>query len=132
MKEQQKFMKETQRENMERQMAMQQLMQQRQMAMQLARTREMFYWVASFAGTVGLVLVAGAMKTGNPRLLGPLLPLGFGVGYQYDLVVGNKLKRIRDDAEFLIREQNSSTTGQLRLPNGPLTFDEVEEKRAAR
>ena len=37
--------------------------------------------------------------TKKPTILAPLLPLTFGVGYQADLSYGNKINRIKTEAE---------------------------------
>ena len=43
-------------------MAMQQLLQQKMMALQIARQREMFNWIATFSVTVSLGLLAGLVS----------------------------------------------------------------------
>ena len=124
MEAQKEFQMEGQATMLKRQIAMQQLLMQRQMAMQVAKSREMFNWIAAFAGTVSFGLLAGAARTRNPKLLAPLLPMGFGTGYLYDMAHGTKMARIREDAARMIVEQDP----MLSLPCGAVTFTEVEEK----
>jgi len=128
MRKNQEFMLATQKMQMERQMMMQQMMQQKMMSMQLARSRELFTWTASFAGTVSLACIAGFLKKKNPAILLPIVPLGFTIGYQYDAAYGDKMIRIRADAEHLLQEQENLVA----FPNGMLNFKQVEEFRLKR
>ncbi|XP_057299660.1 plasminogen receptor (KT)-like [Hydractinia symbiolongicarpus] len=124
-KKNQEFMLATQKMQLGRQMAMQQLMQQRMMAVQLARQREMFNWVAAFTGTTSVVLLLGFMRKKNPAALAPLLPLGFITAYQYDAVYGDKMTRIRADAEYILDEQSN----MVEFPRGKLKLEDVEKFR---
>lgn len=98
-----KFMTELQSIQMERQIHMQDQMRLRMQAMQLARAREMFYWWATFygLGLIGAILVV--RKTKRKAALFPFFPLTFIVGYQADLAYGSKMKRIRDEASFIMQ-----------------------------
>nr|XP_047123541.1 plasminogen receptor (KT)-like isoform X1 [Hydra vulgaris] len=124
-KKNQEFMLTTQELQLGRQMAMQQLLQQKMMAMQLARQREMFTWIASFSATVSLGLLAGFARTKKPSLIGPIIPLGFLTAYNYDMVYGNKMERIKKDAEYILEKDYNLVA----MPKGPLTFEEVENFR---
>ena len=126
MKKQQEFITENQKLLLERQMIMQQLLHERKAAMELARSRETFNWVVAYVTPPSIVLLTNAVKFRNPRLLLLLLPLCLGFGYQLDMAYGTKLSRIRSDAEKLINEKKSS----LRLPNGAVTYEEVEFYRS--
>ena len=59
MRKNQEFMQETQRVMLERQIQMQNQMRERMMAQQIARTREMFTWLASFYVLAGLGMIRG-------------------------------------------------------------------------
>ena len=48
----------------------------------MARARELFLWLGSFYALSGSAMVAGFSRTRNPKILVPLLPLTFIVGYQ--------------------------------------------------
>jgi len=97
---------------MSKQMAAQKSMQREmqmkgreiQMAMNLARTKEVFRWYA--AGVGGWVIVASlaAKKMKSPAPLLPLYPLSFILGFQYDMVYGNKMLRIKADAEEYLKD----------------------------
>ena len=78
-------------------MQMQQEMMRRQMAVQWARSKDMFYWYAGFVSLATLACTAGFLKTRNPTILAPLLPLSFIVGYQADMAAGNKMERIMSE-----------------------------------
>ncbi|KXJ24040.1 plasminogen receptor (KT) [Exaiptasia diaphana] len=127
LKKNQAFMKETQQLQLGRQMQMQTQMQRRQMSMMLAGSREMFMWLASFYGIATVGMFAGYMKTKNPAVIAPFLPLSFIVGYQADYAYGNKIDRIRDEAERIMREEPRL----LSLPYGLPTFQDIEEGRKA-
>jgi hypothetical protein len=49
-------------------------------------------------------LILGASKTKNPKILAPLLPLGFVYAFQYDMVYGNMMERAMATADTLIVE----------------------------
>ncbi|XP_043225038.1 plasminogen receptor (KT)-like isoform X3 [Amphibalanus amphitrite] len=120
-----KFMIEMQSIQLERQIHMQDQMRQRMQALQVARARELFYWWAAFY-TVGLVgAVAVARRTGRRTALFPFFPLTFIVGYQADLAYGNKLERIRAEAEHIMR----SETELLEPPCGVPTTSGIDAAR---
>ena len=73
---------------------MQQEMRKRGMAQQLGMARERFYWWSGFYSLALIGLTAGFIKMKNPLIITPLVPLSFVVGYQADLVLGNKMERI--------------------------------------
>ena len=73
---------------------MQNEMRKRMMAQQLSRAREMFQWWLGFYSVASIGLIMGTIKTKNPAVLSPLVPLSFMFGYQADLAVGNKMERI--------------------------------------
>ncbi|CAD5118861.1 DgyrCDS7536 [Dimorphilus gyrociliatus] len=93
---------------LQRQIQMQNYMRERQMAMQLARAREMFYWLSSFYGICSVGMLAGFMKTKKPAAIAPFIPLTFLVAYQYDLCFGSKMYRIREEAEKILENEKTS------------------------
>ncbi|XP_030836437.1 plasminogen receptor (KT)-like [Strongylocentrotus purpuratus] len=119
------FMTEMQVTTVQRQIQMQNKMRQRGMAMQLAGSRELFNWLASFYGVVAVAGLAGAAK-GNKAALVPLIPLTFLVGYQWDYCFNTKVERIRKEAERILNEEPSI----LALPCGLPTFEDIEASRA--
>lgn len=125
MKKNQEFMLQTQKLQLGRQLQMQNAMRERQMSMQLAGAREMFYWLASFYGIATVAMFAGFKRSKNPAALAPFLPLTFVVAYQADYVYGSKMSRIREEAENIMKEENSF----LELPCGMPNFQSIEEAR---
>ena len=80
-------------------MAMQIQVRNRQVAQQLAMVREAFNWWGGFYGIAALGLLAGYVRTKNPAVISPLIPLTFVVGYQADMAMGNKMERILSELE---------------------------------
>ncbi|XP_071500256.1 plasminogen receptor (KT)-like [Diadema antillarum] len=120
------FMSEMQVTTLGRQIQMQNQMRERMMAMQLAGSRELFNWLASFYGVMAVVGLAGAAR-GRRAALAPLLPLTFIVGYQWDYCYNTKVERIRADAERIMTDEH----GILAMPAGLPTFDSIEAGRLA-
>jgi len=116
---------ESQRLQMERQIQMQQLIQERMMAMNVARARDIAYYLMIFTSAVGIVGIPMTVQKKNPVYIFPMFPLAFVWHYFYDLGFGNKLTRQRKYAEELL----ASKPELVALPKGPITFDEIEECR---
>jgi len=97
---------------MSKQMAAQKSMQREmsmkareiQMAMNLAKTKEVLRWYAAGVGGWAVLACLAAKKLKNPAPLIPLYPLGFVVAFQYDMVYGDKMLRIKADAEEYLRD----------------------------
>ena len=51
--------------------------------------KERFWYYSVFVGTLACVLPIAAIKQKKPALFGPLLPLGLGWSFQYDMFYGN-------------------------------------------
>ena len=83
------------KENMEGQMKFQKDMilkqRQLQMATNIAMGRERFWYYSNFVHVLSFFLVVGAIKGKDPKLLIPLIPLGFGYGFQYDMCYGTMM-----------------------------------------
>ncbi|NWW00234.1 PLRKT protein, partial [Machaerirhynchus nigripectus] len=118
---QQEFM----RQQLERQLVLQNLMRERQTAMQIAWTREFLKYFGTFFGLSAVLLTTGAIKKKNPAVLLPILPLGFVFSYQYDMGYGTLLQRIKGEAENILDTQSTL----LELPKGPLTYEDLEKIR---
>ncbi|NWT81456.1 PLRKT protein, partial [Lanius ludovicianus] len=91
LKGQQEFM----RQQLERQLVLQNLMRERQTAMQIAWTREFLKYFGTFFGLSAVLLITGAIKRKNSAVLLPILPLSFVFSYQYDMGNGTLLQRIK-------------------------------------
>ncbi len=89
----------------ERQKAMALAQRELMMAMQTAKLRDDFRWMCAFHCTMGTLLLLGAVKTHNPRLLVPLVPMGFSLSYVYDAAFGSKMERILHGAEEVLASE---------------------------
>jgi hypothetical protein len=83
------------------------MLKQRQLMMAhqfaIGKDRFMFFQVLYGFAVIGLPL--RAIKTKNPGILAPLVPLSIVFAYQWDMFYGNKMARVKLDAENMIREQ---------------------------
>lgn len=113
---QQDFMQEVQRVMLERNIQMQNEMRERLMAQQIARSREMFSWLASFYIIATVGMIRGFRSTRKPVTIAPLLPLTFIVGYQADMAYGNKINRIKSEAENILMYERDLIESPLGLP----------------
>ncbi|CAH0696384.1 unnamed protein product [Spodoptera exigua] len=129
LKKNQEFMH---RINMERQIQLQYQMQERQMAMQIARSRDTCLWFTTFYVVAAAGLGSGFRRTKRPYLLIPLVPLTFVTLYYWDLAYGNKIHRIRMEAEHIMTHEQDSLEWPCGLPT-PSSIDlgrlDVEEKK---
>ena len=71
-------------------------MQQRQlmMATQIAMGRERFRYMCYLYGLAYAGLPLIALKTKNPKMMFPLVPMGIFMAYNYDMLYGNMQIRI--------------------------------------
>ncbi|KAJ3105525.1 tRNA-splicing endonuclease subunit sen54 [Phlyctochytrium planicorne] len=90
-----------------------------QMAIQIAMTKDRVYWMLGFAGAMGTVgLVRKTMKA-SPVMPLPLIPgLIFTtvVLYQADMVWGNKMNRIKDEADLIRSDSRFWFNQPMKLP----------------
>ncbi|CAD8063675.1 unnamed protein product [Paramecium sonneborni] len=94
--------KEMQKEMQKKQLELMLKQRQAQLAIQFASGKELFHWYASFYSFIFPICVIGAIKKKNPLPILVLIPLGFICAYQYDMFYGDKMKRIKIEAERLI------------------------------
>lgn len=121
----QEFITEMNKVTLERQIHEQNQIRERLMAMQLARAREILYWFGSFYVIASAGMLAGFKRTLKPGVLAPILPLTFVLAYQADMAYGNKLHRIRLEAENIMQFENDL----LELPCGLPTASSVDQSR---
>lgn len=121
----QEFITEMNKITVERQIQMQNQMRERMTAMQIARARELLYWFGSFYVLAALGMIAGFRRTKKPGVLIPMLPLTYIVAYQADLAYGNKLHRMRLEAENIMQFE----TDLLELPCGLPTASTIDQAR---
>jgi len=104
------------RTTLERQIQMQDQMRERMVALQVAKARDLFYWLGSFYVVAGLAMVSGFARTKKPAAIAPLLPLTFVVAYQADLAYGTKLNRIKAESENILMYERDLTSPPAGLP----------------
>ena len=76
---------------------------ERQMAMNLARQRDMTNFMGAFYAIAAPLLIHKA-RSGSPAMAAPLLPLTFVLAYNADMAYGNKIARIRAEAERILND----------------------------
>ncbi|KAG6460616.1 plasminogen receptor (KT) [Manduca sexta] len=131
-KKNQEFIQSINKIKMERQIQLQYQMQERQMAMQIAKNRDTCLWFTAFYVTSATGLFTGFRRTKRPYLLMPLIPLTFVTLYYWDLAYGNKVHRIRMEAEHIMTHEADSLEWPCGLPT-PSSIDlgrlDEEEKK---
>ncbi|KOB69078.1 Transmembrane protein-like protein [Operophtera brumata] len=113
-KNNQEFIQNINKIKMERQIQLQHQLQERQMAMTIAKNRDTCLF----------------RRTKRPYLLMPLIPLTFTTLYYWDLAYGNKIHRIRMEAEHIMTHEadylempfRRTKRPYLLMPLIPLTF----------
>ncbi|KAJ8710294.1 hypothetical protein PYW07_009660 [Mythimna separata] len=131
-KKNQEFIQIINKVKMERQIQLQYQMQERQMAMEIAKSRDTCLWLTTFYVTATTGLLTGFRRTKRPYLLMPLIPLTFVTLYYWDLAYGNKVHRIRMEAEHIMTHEADSLEWPCGLPT-PSSIDlgreDVEERK---
>ena len=54
---------------------------------------------------MGSLLIIGAIKDKNPKLLIPLIPFGFAYAFQYDMCYGTLMERAISETDKLVVDQ---------------------------
>ncbi|XP_028165912.1 plasminogen receptor (KT) isoform X1 [Ostrinia furnacalis] len=160
-KKNQEFIQTINKIKMERQIQLQYQMQERQMAMQIAKNRDTCLWLTVFSITAATALFTGSRghgisdlsrdistlsekfydtrrisnnfrRTKRAYFLVPLVPLTFTTLYYWDLAYGNKMHRIRMEAEHIMTHEADMLEWPCGLPS-PSSIDlgrlEDEEKK---
>eukprot|EP00730_Choanoeca_flexa_P011339 TRINITY_DN24670_c0_g1_i1.p1 TRINITY_DN24670_c0_g1~~TRINITY_DN24670_c0_g1_i1.p1 ORF type:complete len:145 (+),score=32.02 TRINITY_DN24670_c0_g1_i1:52-435(+) len=91
-----------------------------QMATAIAQARDLLLFVGTFTATIGVGGTLAFLRTGSKAGLVPLLPLSFVTAYQYDFAYGNKLERVRQEAESILANERELLRGRLAPPEGNL------------
>jgi Uncharacterised conserved protein (DUF2368) len=110
---------------MERYVQMHYMLYERNKALEVAKQRELFYWIASFYGVSCVSLFSRFRSTKRPVVLAPILPLSFVLGYYADLAYGSKLHRIAAEAEMIMQNEQEL----LEWPCGQPTISEIDQAR---
>ncbi|XP_026332767.1 plasminogen receptor (KT)-like [Hyposmocoma kahamanoa] len=131
-KKNQEFIQTINKIKMERQIQLQYQMQERQVAMQIAKNRDTCLWLTTFSIATATALFTGFRRTKRQYLLMPLVPLTFVTLYFWDLAYGNKMHRIRMEAEHIMTHEADMLEWPCGLPS-PSSIDlgrlEDEEKK---
>lgn len=85
------------RAQMERWIQMHDQMGERDRALEVARVRELFLWVAGGGGAALAAQWQRYQATRSAGALAAMVPLVFGVAYMADWAYGSKLQRIRGE-----------------------------------
>ncbi|CAH0717688.1 unnamed protein product, partial [Brenthis ino] len=120
-----KFLQSLNEINMERQIQLRNQMAERQKAMEIAKNRDLCLWYTTFyiAATTGLF--TGFRRTKRAYFLFPLLPLTFVDLYYWDLAYGNKMHRLRMEAEHIMTHESD----MLEVPCGLPTPSSIDQGR---
>ncbi|KAJ8710603.1 hypothetical protein PYW08_009118 [Mythimna loreyi] len=122
MKKNQEKMQQMNKIKMERQMQFQYQMQKKQLAMQIAGSRDTCHFISAFYVTIATGLITGFTKTRKPALLIPLVPLAFPTAYFWDLAYGNKIHRIKTEADSILTNELDTIEFVLGPPPSPIVF----------
>lgn len=110
---------------MERWIQMHYMIKQREMAKEIARNRELFFWLSAFYGVVGTSLISKFRRMKRPAILAPLVPMTFILGYYADYAYGTKVHRINAEAEMIMNHEEEL----LEWPSGIPTVSEIDQAR---
>uniref|UniRef100_W6NQK7 Uncharacterized protein n=1 Tax=Haemonchus contortus TaxID=6289 RepID=W6NQK7_HAECO len=100
-----------------------QLAQER--AVKLVEQQERFSWEFLGIGTVAVILVAAGAISKRKDFAVPIAPLVMGLGYRYDCAFGTNHEVVRDQAESMLKRNDS----RLQLVGGPITLRDVDAYR---
>lgn len=92
---------------MERWIQMHYQIKEREEAIQIARNRELFYWISGFYLTSMFGCISVYQRTRRPISLLPMVPLSFVMGYYADLAYGSKIHRIKGNYEMRRRRNRT-------------------------
>lgn len=85
----------------------QEAMRRTMLVQQIAIGRERFYWFATGYGFILAGVTAATMKAGfKPSYMIPVLFGGLFMGYQWDMVFGNKTERINRYTKQILKEKH--------------------------
>ncbi|XP_063704063.1 plasminogen receptor (KT) [Culicoides brevitarsis] len=121
----QEYISEMNRIKMERWIQMHYMIKQREMAKEIAKNRELFFWLSAFYGVTTTGLISRFRRLKRPAILAPLIPMSFVLGYYADLAYGTKVHRINAEAEMIMNHEEEL----LEWPSGIPTVSEIDQAR---
>ncbi|KAI5631125.1 plasminogen receptor (KT) [Phthorimaea operculella] len=128
-KKNQEFIQTINKIKIERQIQLQYQIQERQAALQIAKNRDTCLWITAFTITATVGLLTGFRRTKRPYLLMPLVPLGFTTLYYWDAAYGNKVHRIRMEAEHIMTHEADSLEWPCGLPSASqIEFGRIDDE----
>ncbi|XP_031632804.1 plasminogen receptor (KT) [Contarinia nasturtii] len=116
---------EMNRIKMERWIQMHYQIKERERALEISKSRELFYWIGAFYNVSLIGLFYRYKITKRTTNLMAIVPLTFVLGYYGDLAYGSKLHRIRAEADMIM--QNESEL--LEWPCGLPTVSSIDQAR---
>lgn len=95
---------------MERWIQMHYQIKEREQALEIAKNRELFYWLGGFYLTAVFGSISLYQRSRRPITFLPMVPLTFVMGYYADLAYGSKIHRIKGKRQwaFKVLTQNYS------------------------
>uniref|UniRef100_A0A336M880 CSON010997 protein n=1 Tax=Culicoides sonorensis TaxID=179676 RepID=A0A336M880_CULSO len=121
----QEYISEMNRIKMERWIQMHYMIKQREMAKEIAKNRELFFWLSAFYAVTSTGIISRFRRMKRPAILTPLVPMTFVLGYYADLAYGTKLNRINAEAEMIMNHEEEL----LEWPSGIPTVSEIDQAR---
>lgn len=98
-------------------------MKKRDRALEIAKTRELFFWMSAFSVITTGGLISRYTATKRSSVLAPILPMAFVVAYYADLSYGTKINRINAEADMIMNHEEDLL--ELDLP----TVSELDQAR---
>lgn len=86
-------------------------------ALDIARSRELFFWISAFYGVTLLGSFSRFRRTLNSNALVPIVPVSFVWAYYCDMAYGTKLNRIRAEAEMIMNNENELLEWPCEIPS---------------
>ncbi|KAI8896508.1 hypothetical protein BC833DRAFT_597218 [Globomyces pollinis-pini] len=85
-----------------------------QLAISIASTRDLVYFIGAAAGTIATI---GILKKPFPVPAAPAVIVTTILSYQIDMGWGNKLNRIKADADLILKDERYWFNEPLQFPN---------------
>ncbi|KAJ3623098.1 hypothetical protein MTP99_019352 [Tenebrio molitor] len=116
-KRNQDFITEMNTIKIEQQLQLRKQMRDRIVALEIAKSRELFFWYGSFYLISLVGAFAGYRRKKRLVTFLPMVPLTFMMAYQADLAYGNKLHRILVEAEHIMQFEQDLLALPLGIPS---------------
>lgn len=124
-KKNQDFITEMNKIKTERHIQMHNQLRERDLATKIAHDREFVLWLGTFYLVSIPYFLLGWRRTGHSGFLAPVIPLSFLLAYEIDQGYGNKIDRVRQEAEMIMQFESDL----LELPCGLPTASSIDQAR---